>query len=286
MGTVDLLWHPIQSLDSLTNGVYIVVTNPAKVGENLYMSYDSYKKLSVTQQNDLLAKFGGGLLFDAAVGKVVPIVTSRAAAEAKTATAFVKRSLSELYKEVDRATTSALSPRLSFGGPGDVYVRNLSDDIHDLERKLDSPHRDFDPDDLDDLDAGELPPLKGTPWPNREKELFPSEMDIARKWGVKPLQVISPASLASYAGQSVKYIVSVTGKIFVIPRGFKTPDGVFEEISHAVAANGSDILAAGSVTVEGNVVLTINRFSGHYRPDAASVAIAKEAFRRAGFVFK
>ena len=59
-----------------------------------------------------------------------------------------------------------------------------------------------------------------------------------------------------------------------------------EHISHAVLAAGGPVQAAGefeAVTEQGGLVVSaLNNMSGHYRPAAASLRVAQQAFEAAG----
>ncbi len=126
-----------------------------------------------------------------------------------------------------------------------------------------------------------LPPLTGKRWPNQSPETLAEELKIAANLGVMPIKVTSRESLAGLAGRPIKFAVSESGELLAIPRGVRLGD-TFQEISHAVLVNGADVLAAGEGMVTGTVA-RINRYTGHYKVDQASLEIAKEAFRRAGF---
>ncbi|WP_420439788.1 hypothetical protein [Candidatus Poriferisodalis sp.] len=59
-----------------------------------------------------------------------------------------------------------------------------------------------------------------------------------------------------------------------------------EHISHAVLAPGGPVLAAGEFRMDFDgsamVVSELNDMSGHYRPGADALALAKETFEAAG----
>jgi hypothetical protein len=127
------------------------------------------------------------------------------------------------------------------------------------------------------------PPLTGRLWPNQSPETLAEELAIVDQFNVQPIRVTGPESIAGLAGSPVKFVVSENGELFVIPRGVRGPDGVFHEFSHAVPTRGGDVLAAGEGTVgQGGTTITGSPISGHYKPDQASLEIAREAFRRAG----
>ena len=59
-----------------------------------------------------------------------------------------------------------------------------------------------------------------------------------------------------------------------------------EHVSHAVLAGGGPVQAAGEFEIVAEdgvpVVSALNNMSGHYRPAAASLEVAQQAFEAAG----
>ncbi|WP_020466041.1 hypothetical protein [Singulisphaera acidiphila] len=62
-------------------------------------------------------------------------------------------------------------------------------------------------------------------------------------------------------------------------------DGRFKQISHATLVNGAAVMSAGEGRIQG-IVADISPYTGHYKIDLKAFEIAKEAFRRAGFIVK
>ena len=106
---------------------------------------------------------------------------------------------------------------------------------------------------------------------------LPAEQEAARRAGVVPAEVPGPAfdALAT-EGERMVYVVA-GGRLVVSKRR-----AMGENITHAVLADGGPVQAAGEFEVveEGEtvVVAALNNMSGHYRPDADSLSVAKEAF--------
>jgi hypothetical protein len=91
--------------------------------------------------------------------------------------------------------------------------------------------------------------------------------------------ITGAASLAEIGadGQVFKWVVSEQGELLGLPKIM--PGDV---IKHSVATGGRPVQAAGNGRTQGNKVF-IDRRSGHYRPDEASLQIAKKKFEAAGF---
>ena len=68
---------------------------------------------------------------------------------------------------------------------------------------------------------------------------------------------------------------------------FSTRESRSEDITHAAIASGRPVQAAGEFEFErdrGTITVSmLNNMSGHYRPAASSLAVAREAFETRGF---
>lgn len=126
-------------------------------------------------------------------------------------------------------------------------------------------------------EAGGIPPLRKAFFKNKMVEKFAEEMAEARSVGYYPIRIGDEAFEAAANSGTMKYVV-------LSP---KFINGV--EIKHSVLANGGGVVAAGEVeiSVVGGHALggTINRASGHYLPDIASIETAREAFAELGIIF-
>ena len=82
-GALHAALHPFETGQKLADGVYIVFSDPGRVGAAAYLSYEEYSKLTVTQQNDLLMKYGGSAVVLMAAGGILgEVAEARAAAAA------------------------------------------------------------------------------------------------------------------------------------------------------------------------------------------------------------
>ena len=107
------------------------------------------------------------------------------------------------------------------------------------------------------------------------------ESEAARRVEVAPVEVPSTA-FDTLAAEGARMIYVVVGDRLLAS---KRQVGV-EHISHAVLAAGGPVQAAGEfevVTDQGGLVVSaLNNMSGHYRPAAASLRVAQQAFEAAG----
>ena len=112
-------------------------------------------------------------------------------------------------------------------------------------------------------------------------ERLPHEREAARRAGVVPVEAPGPLfeALAAEGGRMI--FVVVDGQLLASKRRVMS-----ENITHAVLADGGPVEAAGEFEVarEGErvVVTALDNMSGHYRPDAGSLSVAKEAFETRG----
>jgi hypothetical protein len=119
---------------------------------------------------------------------------------------------------------------------------------------------------------------------------FKEEIAAAASMGVTPVEITTLASVAEIGagGRVFKWVVSKDGRLMGVPRldkGDVWRGKVAEAndlIKHTTASGGQPVLAAGNARVHGDRVM-IDRRSGHYRPDAASMEIARAKFIAAGF---
>lgn len=106
------------------------------------------------------------------------------------------------------------------------------------------------------------------------------EVATAAREGVAPVVITDPPSLAPIAsgGRLFKWVLTVDCCLLGLPR--VEPGDV---IKHSVATKGGPVRAAGMGRLKDGVTVVIDRHSGHYRPDADSLVLARAAFEDAGF---
>jgi hypothetical protein len=109
------------------------------------------------------------------------------------------------------------------------------------------------------------------------------ELDEAKRLGVATLRVGDPEFDQVVASGTVKWAVTLASNLVLMPKHVR---GV--EIAHTVLTGGMPVLAAGEAEIVGAAgtyaLIEINRHSGHYQPDAASLRIGQQAFAAAGIV--
>lgn len=120
---------------------------------------------------------------------------------------------------------------------------------------------------------------------NRYPDQLATELDAARRVGFVPVEVPGSA-FDAVSGEGVTMIYVVVGdRLLVSQRRLMD-----EHISHAVLAGGKPVQAAGEVKVRRQrdtlVVTALNNASGHYQPEAASLAVAQEAFESRGVAIR
>jgi len=116
---------------------------------------------------------------------------------------------------------------------------------------------------------------------NRHPGQLAAELDAARRVGFMPVEVPGPAFDALAAGGAAMIYVVVGDRLLVSQRRLMD-----EHITHAVPAGGEPVHAAGEVKIGSRrdtvVVAALNNASGHYQPEAESLAVAREAFESRG----
>ncbi len=127
---------------------------------------------------------------------------------------------------------------------------------------------------------------------NQISQELDAELEIADNMGVQPIRVgtddwekqLQQIVNDSDASGRIKWVVDTNDELIIIPHEVQ---GV--EINHTVCTRGEHVCAAGEANVAGfsNTFfgIEINRHSGHYMPDADSLDIGIEAFRRYGIEF-
>ncbi|WP_419842603.1 hypothetical protein [Candidatus Poriferisodalis sp.] len=122
-----------------------------------------------------------------------------------------------------------------------------------------------------------------TPYYNREPAQLAQEVEAARRAGVKPVSVPGDAFAADR--ERMIFVVMHDGSLAVAPRQRRG-----EHISHAVLARTDLVLAASEfeVAFDGTavVVSSLNNMSGHYRPSASSLDVARQAFEVSGIAVR
>lgn len=105
----------------------------------------------------------------------------------------------------------------------------------------------------------------------------------AKRFGVTALRVGEPGFDQVVASGTVKWAVTLANELVLIPKFVRSV-----EIAHTALTGGAPVLAAGEAEIVGAAgnyaLLEINRHSGHYQPDAASLRIGRQAFAAAGIV--
>jgi len=116
---------------------------------------------------------------------------------------------------------------------------------------------------------------------NRLPEQFQRELETARRVGVRAVEVPSEEFNSLAADGAPMIYVVVGGRLLVSKRRADN-----EHISHAVLANGGPVHAAGEFKIKVDnsalAVSALDNMSGHYRPDEASLEVARTAFESAG----
>ncbi len=83
---------------------------------------------------------------------------------------------------------------------------------------------------------------------------------------------------------TIKWVVSNKGELVVTSKWFGT-----WEVAHTVLVEGNPVLAAGEADISSISSqfygISINNFSGHYRPNIESLALGKAYFEKLGIRF-
>ncbi len=125
---------------------------------------------------------------------------------------------------------------------------------------------------------------------NQLPERLPSELERARRLGVRPVSVDSP-QFARYASEErVKWVITEEGHLKIVPQKWSTL-----EIAHTVASGGRPVLAAGEaeLAIHGTTYfgVRITPHSGHYMNRASkavsdrTLELGRQAFARYGITF-
>lgn len=125
---------------------------------------------------------------------------------------------------------------------------------------------------------------------NQKPQLLPAELEIARKLGIRPVNVTDPEFLSYVNEGRIKWVVTQEGTLRIVPHTWRRT-----EISHAVASSGRPVLAAGEadIAIHGTTRLgiEITPRSGHFLYGASesvslrALEIGRRAFSQAGIVF-
>ncbi len=112
---------------------------------------------------------------------------------------------------------------------------------------------------------------------------LPIELNSAENLGVKPVKPGEPGFDQIVNEGTIKWVVTPEGELYIIPHTVK---GV--EIYHTVINGGGPVIAAGEAEIAGAdgvyVLIDINNYSGHYKPDAGSEEIGREVFNMFGII--
>jgi RHS repeat-associated protein len=122
-------------------------------------------------------------------------------------------------------------------------------------------------------------------FPNQLAGDLPAELELAERLGVEPVRGGTQAFDKLIAEQeTIKFVVTESGELLVGPH---TVAG--EQISHAVLSGGADVIAAGQAQIAKGAGqyfgISITRHSGHFKPSAATLDLAKKAFATLGITF-
>ena len=119
-------------------------------------------------------------------------------------------------------------------------------------------------------------------WPNQDVEAFPEELALAQRFGIKPLSPDDPEfDVLMKSGQRFNWAILLDGVLRVSPSTVADKNS-FTRISHAILADGREVLAAG----EGRGGGFISHTTGHYLNEEFVVAPVRRAFEQIGIMFK
>lgn len=121
-------------------------------------------------------------------------------------------------------------------------------------------------------------------FPNQKPDDLEDEKEAADGVGAKPVKVIDDSVKTMVNEGKIKFVVKKNGDLIVCQHTIKTI-----EISHAVLADGEDVLTAGEADIshgDGQFIgISIDNNSGHYKPSEESLEIAIKKFKEAGIEF-
>jgi hypothetical protein len=135
--------------------------------------------------------------------------------------------------------------------------------------------------------AAKLASLKPFQVVKEKQSEVEGDLAIADGLGIKPKEIIDPASLEAIAprGKPFKWVLSTERKLLGLPIlnwGVIHSDKDEDIIKHVVATRGRPVLSAGIAKFDGHT-LFIDPRSGHYKPTDDSLKLAMPVFKRAGF---
>jgi hypothetical protein len=121
-------------------------------------------------------------------------------------------------------------------------------------------------------------------FPNQKPDDLEDEKEAADGVGAKPVKVTDDSVKTMVNEGKIKFVVKKNGDLIVCQHTINTV-----EISHAVLADGEDVLTAGEADIshgDGKFVgISIDNNSGHYKPSEESLEIAIKKFKDAGIEF-
>lgn len=92
---------------------------------------------------------------------------------------------------------------------------------------------------------------------------------MIKNWSVKEGFIVGPKGDKIHSPDSYNFIIDMQGNIKI---GEK----------HAFLANNESVQAAGSITIKGGKIRSVNNLSGHYKPTLEEAMQFKEVFQKAG----
>jgi len=117
-------------------------------------------------------------------------------------------------------------------------------------------------------------------WSNLSPSTLASELKIAKELGVGALKIGSDNFDKVIQNGPLKFIVSTSGELKIMQKF--ADDGT--EIAHTVLSKGENVFSAGELSIAGSretgyYILELTNHSGHYKPSAESLEVAKEALQ-------
>jgi hypothetical protein len=193
----------------------------------------------------------------------------RRAADCEVALRDAGESLAELraaWQALEEDAPDDLARRVAHARVVDELLRaETGDGLHERYNA---------PPDLESSPAPERPRLL---LPNQLPHLFEHEQQDAARRKLVPVPAADRARLAQLAERgTLKWVLVDAGLVFGDERLF-----------HPVLSRGKPVLAAGQVDLavvdKSFYVIHLTNHSGHYKPPPATLALAEQAFRKAGF---